>query len=96
MHAFSHWTWAATGHRLVVVDVQGVRDESTGRYMLTDPAIHCAIDPLRFTGTNLGKRGIDAFFMTHKCGPQSAALRLPKHPMQVDEQAMRAKAKTAE
>ena len=64
LQAFSHWTYVRTKGKMIVVDLQGVK-ESRG-LLLTDPAIH-SLDLLRFGKTNLGPRGMRLFFDTHKC-----------------------------
>jgi hypothetical protein len=50
----------------MVVDLQGVKEESSGevRYVLTDPAIHCG-SVRRFGKTNLGREGMYKFFRTY-------------------------------
>lgn len=40
--AFMHWTYHASGGRLVVADLQGWYDESSRVYRLTDPAVLCS------------------------------------------------------
>ena len=59
--------------------LQGVR---TGKdtYTLTDPAVHCPADMNRFTRTNFGAAGFDAFFSSHTCGPTCKALGLGPGP----------------
>ena len=68
--------------------MQGVWDEGAKEYVLIDPAIHCPSDPMRFTSTNLMLNGVDTFFITHECNAHCAALRLRKHPKQVDKEAV--------
>ena len=63
--AFSHWTWWVTKGELLVCDLQGVVGDFGWRF--TDPAIHCAAGRRRFGATDLGPRGINAFFSTHAC-----------------------------
>ena len=63
--AFSHYTWWVTGGELLVCDLQGVVDKFGWKF--TDPAIHCAAERRRFGATDLGPRGINAFFRTHTC-----------------------------
>ena len=55
--------------------VQGVRCGEDA-FMLSDPAIHCPADMERFTRTNFGTTGFNAFFSTHTCGPTCKALGL--------------------
>jgi hypothetical protein len=74
LEAFAHFTYEHTGGYLVVYDLQGV--ELPGRFLLTDPAIHCT-DRLRFGKTNLGKRGInECFLKNHTCGNVCQKLNL--------------------
>ena len=58
--AFSHFTWQASGHRLLVCDLQGVGD------LWTDPQIHTA-DKKRYGKGNLGMEGINKFLAAHRC-----------------------------
>ena len=76
--AFSHWSYSATGQRLMVTDLQGCH---TGQdFTLTDPAIHAPSNDLRFPATNFGSEGVDKFFASHKCGPTCTALGLTGAP----------------
>ena len=63
--AFSHWTWMVTDGELLVCDLQRVQRQSGWQF--TDPAIHDAAGKQRFGCTDLGPRGINAFFRTHTC-----------------------------
>ncbi|CAE7226055.1 ak1 [Symbiodinium natans] len=63
--AFSHWTWTVTEGALLVCDLQGVMKE--GDWQFTDPAIHDAAGTQLYGLTDLGPRGINAFFRTHTC-----------------------------
>ena len=84
LQAFSHWTYHITAGRMMVVDLQGVKAEDA--YLLTDPALHCD-DLLRFqeTRTNLGVKGMRAFFRTHVCSEVCSKLGLPVPPIQSTE-----------
>jgi len=84
--AFSHFTFRHSREKLMVVDLQGVKD--TTSYKLTDPAIHSAAAPDRFGGTNLGHEGYLSFFRTHHCNPICQRLSLPMHPLQPRDQDM--------
>ena len=51
-------------------------------YILTDPAIACPEDHKRFSSTNLGIKGVQKFFQTHKCNNICQYLKLKKHKYQ--------------
>lgn len=55
-----------------------MKQETAGKtvYWLSDPAIHCQHDILRFTKTNLGVKGVESFFRVHKCSDACRALGL--------------------
>ena len=80
-HAFSHWTHSVSEGRLMVTDLQGTRRGNA--YTLTDAAIHCPLDMMRFGACNQGAVGIDAFFETHRCASVCAALGL-QHQITAD------------
>lgn len=75
VQTFSHWTHSRTDKELMVVDCQGVYEEATRTFLLTDPALHCR-DVTRFGGTNQGKPGMRRFFKTHTCNAYCRAMRL--------------------
>ncbi|XP_036089268.1 alpha-protein kinase 1 isoform X3 [Rousettus aegyptiacus] len=59
--AFGHFSYEFSGHREVVVDIQGwVTGDGNGLFYLTDPQIH-SVDRKDAT-TNFGRRGIFYFF----------------------------------
>ncbi|KAF6777300.1 hypothetical protein AHF37_03675 [Paragonimus kellicotti] len=60
--AFSHFTFERSGHRLLVVDIQGVGD------LYTDPQIHTS-DGVGYSDGNLGPKGMALFFHSHRCNP---------------------------
>lgn len=68
--AFSHFTYEASSHRLLVVDIQGVSDS------YTDPQVH-SIDGAGFGKGNMGRRGIEKFLQKHRCNPICRYLKLP-------------------
>lgn len=61
--AFSHFSYEASCHKLMVVDVQGIRDGS--HYILTDPQV-LTIEQ-RFGRGDLGTSGMEAFLESHTC-----------------------------
>ncbi|RHY88879.1 hypothetical protein DYB37_005864 [Aphanomyces astaci] len=62
--AFSHFTYEASHHELLAVDIQGVGD------MYTDPQVNIYY-------SNLGVLGFKKFLATHRCNPICAYLKLP-------------------
>ena len=64
LQAFSHFTHKKTNGKLLVCDIQGVKDKDG--YYLTDPAIHSDTQG-QYGITDLGQPGIDAFMKKHKC-----------------------------
>lgn len=75
--AFSHFTYCQSNGLLMVTDLQGV--VGTVAYTLTDPAIHTADQQHYFPDpTNLGKKGMDAFFRTHECKSICKKLKLAR------------------
>ncbi|KAG5503213.1 hypothetical protein GH5_04276 [Leishmania sp. Ghana 2012 LV757] len=73
--AFSHFTYHASGHGLMVVDIQGVDD------YYTDPQI-LSPDGEGYGRGNLGKNGIRRFLESHRCNEVCRAVGLP--PLQRD------------
>lgn len=72
--AFTHFTWEASDHQEMVCDMQGV---AGGVY--TDALLH-TVDGEAYGGGrhgNRGKRGIQDFLDTHKCGTICGTLGLP-------------------
>eukprot|EP00123_Amoebidium_parasiticum_P003471 comp14778_c0_seq1/m.11203 comp14778_c0_seq1/g.11203 ORF comp14778_c0_seq1/g.11203 comp14778_c0_seq1/m.11203 type:complete len:457 (-) comp14778_c0_seq1:221-1591(-) len=68
--AFSHFTYEASNHSVLVCDIQGVAD------VYTDPQLH-TIDGWGFGKGNLGVRGFDRFLQSHRCNAICHYLRLP-------------------
>ncbi|KAG5502797.1 hypothetical protein JKF63_04565 [Porcisia hertigi] len=68
--AFSHFTYHASEHELMVVDIQGVDD------YYTDPQI-LSSDGEGYGRGNLGKEGIRRFLESHKCNEVCRAVGLP-------------------
>lgn len=70
MEAFTHYTYHRSGGNLIVCDLQGRYkhnryQKSKSRFELTDVAI-CSRNT-RYGPTDLGEKGIDSFFNSHKC-----------------------------
>lgn len=82
--AFSHFSYEASFHQLVVCDIQGV-----GSYY-TDPQVH-SFDGNGFGMGNLGPEGIANWRRTHRCNGLCARLRLPTlhGAVETDEQMAR-------
>ncbi|CAH8672370.1 unnamed protein product [Schistosoma margrebowiei] len=76
--AFSHFTFERSGHRLIVVDIQGVGN------LWTDPQIH-TFDGKSYGDGNLGIRGMALFFYTHRCNPLCLALSLSAFDLPISE-----------
>uniref|UniRef100_K3WDA8 Alpha-type protein kinase domain-containing protein n=1 Tax=Globisporangium ultimum (strain ATCC 200006 / CBS 805.95 / DAOM BR144) TaxID=431595 RepID=K3WDA8_GLOUD len=68
--AFSHFTYEASGHQILVVDIQGVGDH------YTDPQIHTRRGK-EFGKGNLAIRGFERFLESHRCNPICRYLKLP-------------------
>ncbi|CAG9575078.1 myosin heavy chain kinase c-like protein [Leishmania major strain Friedlin] len=68
--AFSHFTYHASDHELMVVDIQGVDD------YYTDPQI-LSSDGEGYGRGNLGEEGIRRFLESHKCNEVCRAVGLP-------------------
>eukprot|EP00421_Protoceratium_reticulatum_P067336 CAMPEP_0168408690 /NCGR_PEP_ID=MMETSP0228-20121227/26800_1 /TAXON_ID=133427 /ORGANISM="Protoceratium reticulatum, Strain CCCM 535 (=CCMP 1889)" /LENGTH=555 /DNA_ID=CAMNT_0008422383 /DNA_START=1 /DNA_END=1665 /DNA_ORIENTATION=- len=68
--AFSHWTWFYTCGEMLLCDLQGTCNEPCaglpGNWLLTDPAAH-SLNPGKLGHTDLGPKGMDAFFREHTC-----------------------------
>lgn len=75
--AFSHFTWQHSGGCMQVTDLQGF-----GMQILTDPQIHSTCKDF-FSRGNLGKRGMDDFFLGHCCNELCHRLGLQQSPMQL-------------
>ncbi|CAD2217198.1 hypothetical protein AGDE_12550 [Angomonas deanei] len=68
--AFSHFTYHASNHELLIVDIQGVDD------IYTDPQI-LSPDGEGYGRGNLGAKGIQRFIESHKCNGVCKHLGLP-------------------
>ena len=81
LHAFSHWTYQVTNNYLMVTDLQGFQFKNK-EYILTDPSITCPSDLEKFSSTNLGEKGLMAFFNAHRCNSFCRKLKLKKNEYQ--------------
>lgn len=74
--AFSHWTWVASGGKLLVCDIQGVGDN------YTDPQIHSNAGHQNYLygRGDMGMEGIQQFFNSHRCNGLCRFLGLPPSP----------------
>lgn len=68
--AFSHFTYEASNHELLAVDIQGVGD------LYTDPQIH-TLNGNDFGKGNLGVLGFQKFLSSHRCNSICRYLKLP-------------------
>jgi len=68
--AFSHFTYEASDHKILICDVQGVND------LYTDPQIH-SIDSSAFSKGNMGESGLQKFLGSHRCNAICRYLKLP-------------------
>eukprot|EP01113_Clastostelium_recurvatum_P019922 TRINITY_DN2361_c1_g1_i1.p1 TRINITY_DN2361_c1_g1~~TRINITY_DN2361_c1_g1_i1.p1 ORF type:complete len:516 (+),score=114.51 TRINITY_DN2361_c1_g1_i1:75-1622(+) len=69
--AFSHFTYEASDHTMLICDIQGVGD------MYTDPQMH-TVEGMPVIGKgNLGSRGFEKFLSTHQCNAICVYLKLP-------------------
>eukprot|EP00053_Salpingoeca_punica_P005827 m.56771 g.56771 ORF g.56771 m.56771 type:complete len:567 (+) comp13413_c0_seq2:83-1783(+) len=75
--AFSHYTFIKSGHKLIVVDVQGVGD------LYTDPQIHTLANT--YGNSDLGVRGMALFFSSHRCNALCTLLGLTPFALSPDE-----------
>lgn len=85
---FSHYTYAASKGKLMVVDIQGMTNTNPPSVTFTDPQIHTRAfrrgrdgrkeDALykRFSVGNLGKTGMKRFFANHKCNGMCQKFKL--------------------
>ncbi|GAB9476091.1 Protein-kinase-like protein [Globisporangium polare] len=76
--AFSHFTYEASGHQILVVDIQGVGDH------YTDPQIHTCRGK-EFGKGNLALRGFERFLESHRCNLICRYLKLPLNNPKDDE-----------
>ena len=65
MEAFTHYSYERTGQTMIVCDLEGRYRYNKSRFELSDPAI-CSQDR-RYGPTDLGVKGIEAFFANHVC-----------------------------
>ena len=75
--ALCHFSWCQSGGQMMVTDLQGF-----GSRVFTDPQIHCVKKDF-FSRGNLGKDGMDQFFLGHCCNEICRALQLKASPIQL-------------
>ncbi|TMW56396.1 hypothetical protein Poli38472_006406 [Pythium oligandrum] len=68
--AFSHFTYEASNHEVLAVDIQGVGDK------YTDPQLH-TLNGNDFGKGNLGVLGFQKFLSSHRCNSICRYLKLP-------------------
>jgi hypothetical protein len=91
LQAFTHFTYMFTNKKVMVCDLQGVfnRDTVPPTFELTDPVIHYTSKRGRkmvFGRTDMGKKGTQLFFNTHKCSNVCKLMQLSKQNMQWREE----------
>ena len=74
--AFCHFSWFHSGGQMMVTDLQGF-----GSTVFTDPQIHSVRKD--FSRGNLGKDGMDQFFLAHTCNDVCRSLQLRESPLQL-------------
>ena len=74
--AFCHFSWCHSAGQMMVTDLQGF-----GSAIFTDPQIHCVKKEF-FSRGNLGKSGMDQFFVGHCCNDICRSLQLKQSPIQ--------------
>ncbi|KAL6753334.1 hypothetical protein V8C86DRAFT_2728003 [Haematococcus lacustris] len=91
-HAFSHWTYVRTEGLLMVTDVQGVKDHTERKILLTDPAVQCVplIENYFDPESNRGAIGVKEFFLGHSCN--DACRKLGLKPAEEELRELRAQA----
>eukprot|EP00798_Chlamydomonas_sp_ICE-L_P006782 gene6782-3823_t len=80
--AFSHYTYHYSQRKSLVCNLQGTLDTSVSPalFELTDPVIHHVSNHKRqrvYGRTDRGRKGMDAFFRSHKCNALCRLLWLP-------------------
>jgi len=66
MAALSHFSYHISNGQELLCDLQGVKDGDKDEYLLTDPVI-CSANGRKYGITDMGQRGMAAFFSTHRC-----------------------------
>jgi len=76
MAAFSHFSYHISNGQELLCDLQGVKDGDKDEYLLTDPVI-CSVSGRKYGLTDMGQRGMAAFFSTHRCNFMCKHFRRP-------------------
>jgi hypothetical protein len=78
--AFSHFTYQFSKNTMLVVDVQGFRNNNADTEYYTDPQIHSDPSLKPFGKADMRSKGFDKFFETHFCNEVCRFLQLIPHP----------------
>lgn len=77
--AFMHWTWVHTGGKMMIADLQGVRNDVTKTYILTDPVLLSnTVTGGQYGCTDTGVEGMAMFFLNHSCNSMCQHLPRPR------------------
>jgi len=81
LQAFSHYTYEKTNRKVLVCDIQGVKDRN--QYVLTDPAIHS--DTQEYGEDDGGPQGIKSLFEVHDCKDYCSEIGLKEDDTSANE-----------
>lgn len=77
--AFAHFSHHHSNGAICITDLQGIRNDSDGHYVLTDPAVQSK-KPGTYGPTDLGEKGMQFFFQSHECNEFCSQFPLPNYP----------------